>query len=1030
MGVASLGWSIIVDDDMAPGGRRIERLGVHRFEAGVADPGKMGFGGEEASAKPRRDARQMRRQLWRRKLRREKTLRRLQQLGFLPDAPAGDTVNTPPNPEALHAYFNALDQRIAADRFADASHEDHLKLPYLLRAAAVSEKLKPHELGRVLYHLAQRRGFLSNRKTDREDDKQETEFKKDMADLADRVQEHDPPVLGAYLASLNPDEAQLRGQRTSRQMYLDEFEAIWAEQIKHHPAMLTDQAKRSLHRAIFYQRPLKSQRHLIGKCSLTGDIRAPLGLRQVQRFRMLCALNNLEIIDPDGLSRPLTDEERAKVLELQETIGDVTWAKLKQKKVLGLPKDATFNLAAQEKKLIGHRTDAKMRQALGNHFDTLDDVVRDKLVTELRTYRDAGPLAKRLQAAYGLTAEQAEALSNVKLEDDRASHSIRAIKTLLPSLERGLKYGTARKEAYPGSFEGNLEAEDLLPPVLEWLKSDGRASITNGAVLRGLTEMRKVVNAIVRKYGKPKAIRLEIARDLKNSRSKRQEISNENQERRKQRDLAAEQCAKDYGITDPRRSDIEKVLLLWECRGRCPYTGKTIEPKRDLFGENPAFQVEHIWPLSSSMDDSFVNKTLCHIDENARKGGRAPVDCYDPETLTKIQDRIKDFNTDFRTKSAKLRRFSEPVPTDDEFKMRHLNDTRYLAKESRRYLERLYGAEDQGQRVFVVTGGLTAMLRGLWGLNRLVGGPANEKERIDHRHHALDALVVALTKQSHTQKLNTAAARAESIHARRGFIDVAPPWDGFLDDARAAVEAIVVSHRINRKLRGKLHQESLYSPPVHQSRRIRRELHQLKVTEIDKIVSKRDREAVKQALKDAGQSNPAKAFADWKNLPILTDQRGRQTRMKKVRIAVSVNPTQIGDGPTERHVKLGSNHHTTLSRDSTGKWIETTVSLFEAMRRKTAGEPVIQPPDGTELIYSLMKNDHLLIDDADHAGVWRVDKLSQGDIELVLHSDARVEAERNKEKSRFRLRSSKSWSTLQPRKVFVNYLGEIEDAGG
>ena len=307
IGAASLGWALVVGDPETPGGRRVERLGVHRFEAGVAEPGKMGFGGEEASAKPRRDARQMRRQLWRRKLRRQKTLRRLRELGLLPDAPTGATPSTPPDPEAVHAYLNKLDKRIASERFAGASEIDRLKLPYLLRADGLREKLQPHEVGRILYHLAQRRGFLSNRKTDRDDDKNETEFKKDMTELADQVAAHDPPYLGAYLSSLNPDEVKLRGQRTSRQMYLSEFEAIWTTQAKHHRELLTDDAKRSLHRAIFYQRPLKSQRHLIGRCSLTGRIRAPLGLRIVQRFRLLCALNNLEILDPDGISRPLTD---------------------------------------------------------------------------------------------------------------------------------------------------------------------------------------------------------------------------------------------------------------------------------------------------------------------------------------------------------------------------------------------------------------------------------------------------------------------------------------------------------------------------------------------------------------------------------------------------------------------------------------------------------------------------------------------------------------------------------------------------
>ncbi|MEM6504031.1 MAG: type II CRISPR RNA-guided endonuclease Cas9 [Planctomycetota bacterium] len=1020
MGVASLGWTVVSTRPSDPNPKSIEKLGVHRFEAGVSEPGKMGFGKEESSAKPRREARQMRRQLWRRKLRLQRLIQLMQKHGLMPQGDVEDS-------ESRHAFLRQIDAEIEVSRFGDCSPSDRLKLPYLLRATAVRERIELHELGRVLYHLAQRRGFLSNRKTDREDDKEQTKFKKDIGELADRIVKHDPPYLGAYLASLNPDEARLRGQRTSRSMYLFEFEAIWTQQQRHHPSLRDEDLKHSIHKAIFHQRRLRSQHHLIGRCSLTGRIRAPMAVRDAQRFRLLCSLNNLEIIATDGSARPLTRDERATVLALQEATGDVAFSKLKTKKVLGLPADATFNLAAQEKKLIGHRTDAKLRKALGDTFDRLSTEQLDAIINDLRSFRQIDALARRLTAAYPLTTDETTEISKIKLEDSRASHSIEAIRALLPLLEQGIRYATARQRMYPESFEKQAEAADLLPPVLDWLKQDERAVINNPAVLRGLTETRKVVNAIIRRYGKPSAVRLEIARDLKNSRKRRAEMSSQNQERRTQREQAAERLASEYGVAQPRREDIEKVLLLWECQSTCPYTGKHIEPS-DLFGSNPSYQVEHIWPLSVSMDDSFTNKTLCHVDENARKGGRAPIDCYDADRLGQIKARVAEFNADHRTKAAKLRRFTEPVPAD--FAQRHLNDTRYLAREAKRYLESLYSQDDDGQRVFVVTGGLTALLRGLWGLNRLVGGPANDKERTDHRHHALDALVVALTEPLQTQKLHTAAARAESMHARRDFIDVQPPWDGFLDDARAAVEKVNVSHRPNRRLRGKLHKETFYSDPIHKSYRVRRELHSLKVSEIDKIVSTRDREAVKDALDRTGQKDPAKAFTNPANLPVLTDRNGRQTRIRKVRIAAKFKPHAIGKKSSHRNVQLGSNHHTTISRDKSGKWIEQTVSLYEAMRRQSSGEPIVQPPEGQEFVYSLFKNDHLIIDSEEWAGVWRVDSIAQDDIELVRQHDARTSDQRKKEKDRFRLSSSKRWTTLQPRKVTITHLGEIEDAGG
>jgi len=951
-------------------------------------------------------------------------LARLQAHGLLPQ---GDLSN----PETIHEYLRNLDQTILDRRYPEATHEQQLKLPYLLRAKAVTERIEPDELGRVLYHLAHRRGFLSNRKTDNEDDKNETQFKQDMAELSQLVSQHDPPFLGAYLASLNPDEQRLRGKRTSRQMYLDEFEAIWNEQSKHHPDVVTPELHKIIHRTIFYQRPLRSQRHLRGKCSLTGKTRAPIALRIVQRFRALQKLNDLEIVFADGTKRTLDDREREKVLHLQMTKGDVTFHSLKNKKNLGLPKDATFNLAEIDAKLIGHRTDAKLRKTIGDRFDTLREDQRDAIVHDLRSYRDPGPLAKRLESAYDLPSDVAQTLSKVKLEKDSAAHSSEAIRALLPLMEQGVRYATARKQVYPDSFAANTKTYDLLPSVNDWLKEHERAvAIRNPAVMRGLTELRKVVNAVIRRYGKPRHIRIELARDLKNSRKKRGEISKQNMERRGEREKAAKLLAKQFGIEHPSHNDIEKVRLHWECGGFCPYTGKPIEMS-DLFGPNPSFQVEHIWPLSASMDDSFMNKTLCHVDENARKGGRSPVQCYDQKTLDLIKERVGRFNGDWKLREAKRRRFTEPIP--DGFHTRHLNDTRYLARESANYLGCLFEAEESDgptpMRVFVVTGGLTGMMRGLWGLNTLAGGPANEKERIDHRHHAIDALVVALTKQSHTQKLMSAAARAERQHLARNFLDVAHPWADFYEQAKAAVEKIVVSYRPDRKLRGKLHQDTLYSEPTHGTRRVRRELHALKPSEIDKIVDPRIAHAVRNKLQALGEPNPAKAFADPANLPTLTDKRGRSTHLRKARVRVSAKPTTIGKGATERHVNLGANHHTVISRDEKGRWCETTCSLIEAMRRKEDGEPVIQTPAGHTFLYSLAKNDYVEITNGDAIGrIMRVESISQGFIEFGEHNDARTQSERASE--RYYLRSGKRWTEVKPRKVTVTHLGEVKDAGG
>ena len=167
----------------------------------------------------------------------------------------------------------------------------------------------------ALYHLAQRRGFLSNRRADarKKDDEDKSVVKQAIGELAQKIAAHTPPLLGAYFASLDPDEQRLRGRWTSRRMYEDEFDALWEAQSKHHG--LSHDAKSRIREAIFHQRPLKSQKNLIGRCSLMPDEpRAPIAHRLYQRFRVLQTVNNLQIVPPDGAPRSLAAEQRGILL--------------------------------------------------------------------------------------------------------------------------------------------------------------------------------------------------------------------------------------------------------------------------------------------------------------------------------------------------------------------------------------------------------------------------------------------------------------------------------------------------------------------------------------------------------------------------------------------------------------------------------------------------------------------------------------------------------------------------------------------
>ena len=253
--------------------------------------------------------------------------------------------------------------------------------------------------------------------------------------------------------------------------------------------------------------------------------------------------------------------------------------------------------------------------------------------------------------------------------------------------------------------------------------------------MRSLTELRKVVNAVIGQYGKPQQIHVEMARDLKKSKKQRQAATEINRRNEKARAEAAGKITAEAGLADPKPLDIRRVQLAEECHWMCPYTGRSIS-MRSLLGPEPQFDIEHIIPFSRSMDNSFRNLTLCYVPENRSiKGNKTPWQAYhgDPEKYEAIRDRVRKFTGDNGMKAAKLQRFE----MDDEqlelflsdFRERQLNDTAYAARLAKKYLGLLYGGEidaEQRRRVFARSGRSTSDFRKLWKLNSILNdGPSN-----------------------------------------------------------------------------------------------------------------------------------------------------------------------------------------------------------------------------------------------------------------------------------------------------------------
>lgn len=1034
IGVASVGWAV-VRLPTEHGSGSVLGLGSHLFEPGTAgtDADRQ-RGADEPRNTARRTARLTRRQVWRRARRKRKLLLLLQQHDLLPR-----TATALRTPAEIDQYLKDMD---AALRPTWAqSHEDQQRWPYLIRAAAATRPIERHELGRAIYHLAQRRGFLSNRRADAgRRDEDQSAMKQQIGELAGRIAAHEPPTLGALLATLDPDQERLRARWTSRAMYQDEFNAIWSRQAPAHA--LTDEARDEVFEVTFWQRRLKSQKHLVGRCSLEPhERRAPIAHRTAQRFRLLQTVNNLTIAAEGELPRPLTAEERAALVESLCRKGDHTWAAARRACGLGL---ARFNVEdGGDPKLMGHRTDAKLIDVFGPAFDHLSEDDRDRIVEDLRSFRLPEALERRGRSRWGLTNEQAIAFAGIELEEAYAALSLKAMRRLLPALERGVPYATARRDLYPDSFASS-EPHDLLPPV-----TASMPDLRNPAVARALTEVRKVVNEVVRRFGKPDQVRIELARDVKNPRSLRERLTRQNRDRQRERDDAKARILTEMGYQNPSRDDVDRVLLADECGWRCPYTNRQIE-WATLLGRQSQFDVEHIWPRSRSLDDGFVNKTLCYHEENrARKRGRTPFEAYggDRESWNEMLGRIARFGGDLRTRREKMRRFTAES-IDADFTNRHLSDTRYIGSAAADYLGMLYGGQVDAhgtRRVCIRTGGLTAWLRSGWGLADLLGSNEDgSKSREDHRHHAIDALVVALTDERAVQQLARAAEAADNRWARRAFDTVDEPWPGFLREVGEKIHSVVVSHRQSRRVSGPLHKETVYSRPINGRHRVSKELQSLTPAEIrdGRIVDKRALRAIVAKLESAGLGSPtpqqlAKFFADPANAPSVAGHGGKPVRLRRVRVEVGGQRTPIGKGVTARLVETGSNHHTVVwgvcGADGTvNRWEDEPTTLMEAYARVAAGKPVVCRDGGPnrQFQFSLVIGEHVEIDVPDREGerdMYRVLSISHRDMELARTTDGRTSTQRKEAKDRLRV-SGEKLRTLHARKVRVTHLGELRPA--
>ena len=792
IGIASVGWAVLDE------GRMVD-LGVRCFDK--AETAKEG----DPLNLIRRQARLLRRRLYRRAWRLTQLGRLLKREGLITDA-------------KLFAQ---------SPSFTDSAWE--------LRRQGLDRLLTPVEWARVIYHLCKHRGFHWTSKAEEakaDSDAEGGRVKKGLKDTAARMKDKGyRSAAEMVLAEFPHAQRNKHGQydkALSRILLGEELALLFATQRRlgnPHASerfellIRGDGDRRS---GLFWQqKPALSGADLLkmlGKCTFEkGEYRAAKASFSAERHVWLTRLNNLRIV-VDGRSRPLNEVERQAALPLPYQTENFKYKTLKSALVkMGLWGDdlrfgglAYPSCAQAENEKVKDPEDQilvklpawhelrkafKERQSLWQRISTPaleghPDLL-DRIGTVLSVYKDGAEVEQQLRQLPLPDPDACIAVLEKISFDKFSSLSLKALRRIVPLMESGMRYDEAVAQIPEYGHHSQRISPDsakrlYLPPFYEAQRKYGKndrvgsmqfredADIPrNPVVLRALNQARKVVNALVREYGSPMAVHIEMARDLSRPLDERNKVKKAQEEFRDRNDKARTDFEKDFGYK-PKVAAFEKWMLYREQLGQCAYSQQALDIQRVLDDPNYA-QIDHALPYSRSYDDSKNNKVLVLTRENQNKGNRTAFEYLTSFPGGEDGERWRAFlawvqgNKAYRmAKRSRLLRKNYGPEESSGFIDRNLNDTRYICKFFKNYVEehlQLAPRADgeTNRRCVVVNGQLTSFLRARWGLTKV---------RSDSdRHHALDAAVVAACTHSMVKALADYARRKELSFLQEGFPD-------------------------------------------------------------------------------------------------------------------------------------------------------------------------------------------------------------------------------------------------------------------
>lgn len=914
-----------------------------------------------------------------------------------------------------------------------------------LRAKAAVDKISLRELGRVLCHLNQKRGYRTI-KSDFEDKKQGA-YVKAVVERYDELHKQNV-TIGQYLYSaLKKDLAfRCKDRIYPRDAYVEEYDAIMKCQRTFYPDVLTDSAIAHIRDyIIFHQRPLKSCKHLVAKCELerhdveiNGRVRncgpkvAPRSSPLFQVCKIWECINNLNITNKRNDTLYISVEQKQAIFDFMNSHEKLKAADLKS--LLGVKSREWQFGKSVGTGLQGNTTYCVIAKALGDYagksellkFDlqTVDgkfanvetgEVAKEidasfesqplyRLWHTLYSISDISELRAVLRTRFGIEDEKVtDALCRIDfVKSGYSNKSSRAIRRILPYLQYGMQYYEAKCAAGYDDTTLTLEQNNARP-LADSLSPIPKGELRQPVVEKILNQLVNLVNALMSQYGRFDEIRIELARELKQNRKEREKTSKAIGKATKDNNEYAERI-REYGLT-PTRSRIQKYRMWKETDHMCMYCGQPVDVKEFLSGFG--VEIEHIIPRSVLFDDSFSNKVCACRKCNKEKNNRTAYDYMKSKSegefnayLARVNDLSERENIS-ETKRKNLLMPASELP--DGFIDRQLRESQYIAKKAKEMLQSVC------RNVYSTSGSITDFLRHIWGWDEVLhdlnferyrnagltknveqaidGKPvcveriADWSKRMDHRHHAIDALTIACTKQGYIQRINNlnslkevsfrsysdqtqdAMTRRRLTRLERYIImqphfstaEVAAAVDGIVVSFKSGKRAASVGKRyvyrdgkrvcVQRRIivpRGALSEETVYgrildSKSGREEFVVKYKIGNISLKDVDFVVDERIRDILRKRLEQYG-GKPEKAFAE----PVV-DHQGREIRSVRCYTGLSATvPLRYNEqGEPIAFVKPANNHHVAIYEDKDGKLHEHIVTFWHAVERKKYGLPII-----------------------------------------------------------------------------------------